>query len=99
MLRLLRPGGRGLLVSDLVSSDTAPELLTGVSHGPELLVKLVAAQNFFTGLNPFIVESLLKQDPILAPLVGKVALHSPWVWRISAARAYLVFAVTFQRKS
>jgi hypothetical protein len=98
MLRLLRPGGRGIFVSDMVSSDTAPEITSVAPTAlAALMARLVGAKNFFTGLNPFVIEGLLKQDPRLAPAVAQSAFHLPWVWQLGAARSYLTFAISFQR--
>src|SRR5204862_7705623 len=98
MLRLLRTGGRGGFVSDMVSSDTAPEITSVAPTAlAELMARLVAAKNFFTGLNPFVIEGLLMQDPRLAPAVARSAFHLPWLWQLGATRSYLTFAVSFQR--
>jgi hypothetical protein len=98
MLRLLRAGGRGVLVSDMVSSDTVPQLSSAQpTELPGLMTKLVATKNFFTGLNPFVIERLLKQDPGLAPLVARSAFHPPWIWQLAPTRAYLTFAISFLR--
>lgn len=98
MLRLLRAGGRGVLVSDMVSSDTVPELSSAEPADlPVLMTRLVAERNFFTGLNPFVIERLLKEDPGLAPSVARSAFHSPWIWQLGPTRAYLTFAISFQR--
>jgi hypothetical protein len=94
----LREGGLGVLVSDLVSSDTVPGL---AGTPPELLSRrmreLVAQKNFFTGLNPFLVKASLETEAGLAELCGDVVLHEPWLWDIASGRSYLVFAVSFRR--
>jgi hypothetical protein len=99
LLQLLRPGGRGVLISDMVSSDTAPELNHAAPQElPELMAKLVSRKNFFTGINPFVIDGLLKQHPLLAPLVARSAFHRPWLWQLTPSRAYLTFALSFQRR-
>ena len=98
MLILLRTGGRGVLVSDMVSSDSAPSLLSAPAQGlPKLMAQLVADKNFFTGLNPFALAALLKSDPQLAPLIARVVWHAPWLWQLAARRVYLTIACSFQR--
>ena len=99
LLQLLRVGGRGVLISDMVSSDTAPNLAATEPQAlPVLMARLVAAKNFFTGLNPFVIEGLIKQHPSLAPLVARTALHPPWLWQLGSSRSYLTFAMSFQRR-
>lgn len=96
--RSLRRGGVGVVVSDMVSSDTVPALHavpTGALRGR--MEALVRARNFFTGANPFLLAAALKREPDLAPLVEDVELCDPWLWQISPRRCYLVFAVRFRR--
>jgi SAM-dependent methyltransferase len=100
LARSLRPGGVGLLVSDMVSSDTDPGLAAAAPG--DLVVRmerLVRAGNFFTGTNPFVVANELARDAELAALARDVRLHAPWVWRIAERRHYLVFAVSFRRSA
>jgi hypothetical protein len=96
--RSLRRDGLGVIVSDMVSSDTVPDL---AATPPRLLAgrmeALVRARNFFTGANPYVVASALKTDPAIAPLVRDVGLGEPWLWQIAPRRWYLVFAVRFRR--
>ncbi len=94
----LRPGGMMMLVTDFVSSDTCPELLTidertvpAAAHG------WLNAGNFFTGLNPAVLRQSLLNDRDVAPLWRDVRLHAPWRWRISARRAYAVYALEATR--
>jgi hypothetical protein len=97
MINQLRPGGTGLLVTDLVSSDTLPQLLAANELAlPELARTCVQQGNFFTGLNPAVVHALLTTDPDLSPGITDVVMVPPWTWDLGP-RVYLVYAVRFQR--
>jgi hypothetical protein len=97
MINQLRPGGTGLLVTDLVSSDTLPQLLAANELAlPELARTCVQQGNFFTGLNPAVVHALLTTDPDLSPDITDVVMVSPWTWDLGP-RVYLVYAVHFRR--
>jgi hypothetical protein len=95
LIRHLRRGGRALLASDFVSSDTCPALL----DAPENAVESVATAalqdgNFFTGTNPLVVLERLQALGGLK--IGDIHLLRPWRWRISHTRAFLVYALTFR---
>lgn len=95
---LVRPGGQVLLISDLVSTDTAPELAnTCAERLPELMLELVSAHNFFTGMNPYLIAHWLQTDPTITARTTNVKLLPPWIWHVSASRAFLVFALHFTR--
>lgn len=93
LVRLCQPGGRLLLVTDFVSSDTCPDL-TAVAEGelPGFASRQIAASNFFTGLNPFVLRSLLDSDAWLASRLTAPRLTSPWLWQ-HPARTYAVCAL------
>jgi hypothetical protein len=94
---LLAPGGRGVLVTELVSSDTFPELPRIAEEAlPEVLSQLLAERNFFTGVNPMVIKSLLESDP-LREEVCHVELTLPWRWEF-VDRTYAVYALTFMRR-
>lgn len=101
-LRLLlehcRPGGTAILFSEVVSSDTCPELAT-VSDAalPGLLADLLAAQNFFTGLHPGIILQELQSDASIRPLVAGVKPIAPWKWPF-LYRTYAVTAFVARRR-
>jgi hypothetical protein len=98
MARLARPGGVILLVTDFVSSDTAPELAADPTERlDKLAMRLIDARNFFTGANPVALRQELLVDPDLAPLASRVELLSPWLWRL-AHRTYLVSAIRARRR-
>lgn len=97
ILNSVRPGGVGLLITDFVSSDTAPELTNlDDAHLPALAARCLATRNFFTGLNPAVIVDLLKHDPHFAAHVEEVAVTPPWKWDLGP-RSYLVYATRFRR--
>jgi len=94
----LRPGALGILVSDMVSSDTVPGLGDLPPHAlRSAMDALLRAGNFFSGTNPYIVASSFTTEPQLKEMTTDVVLHAPWLWDIAKERSYLVFAVSFRR--
>jgi hypothetical protein len=98
LIELLRPGGQAILISDMVATDTAANLLS-MRHQqlPQEMYRLVEGHNFFTGINPYLIAHQLKNDQQFAAHVTGVELHSPWLWTIAPRRGYLVFAISFVR--
>jgi hypothetical protein len=97
LVRMLVPGGTGVFVSDLVSSDSCPELLT--CHDQEaasLMGTAIRMSNFFTGLNPYAIVQMMGETSALRAQVACVRLHEPWIWPIGR-RAALAYAITFRR--
>lgn len=98
MLDLLAPGGTGLLVCDMISSDSLGELPRVPEHQlPGLVRKLARDGTFFSGLYPDALESVFRTDPALAPRVRDVRLLAPWLWRLGPHRTFLVFGLRFRR--
>jgi hypothetical protein len=98
LTELLTPGGSGVLVTDVVSSDTAPGL--GAVSEEQLygvLVRLINQRNFFHGVNPAALLGALRNDPALAPRVEAVQSLRPWLWNLGP-RTYAVWAATFRRR-
>lgn len=97
--RLIAPGGRGLLVTDFVSSVTCPGLAdAGESELPRLASRLAAEGNFFHGLNPLFLPSLFASDVVLRELTREPQLDGYWLWR-QRARCYALFGLLFHRGS
>ena len=96
MLELTAPGGTAVLVTEVVSSDSCPELL---SVNEENLAKLVrhevAARNFFTGTNPAALQQLLRTEVKLAEQLANVRFTEPWLW-LFLARTYAVYGLTMR---
>lgn len=99
MINLLAPGGVGILFTDFISSLTLPELKDAPDPElPKLAAAAIARRNFFTGVNPAILQQTLEDSQGLGAQVGRVQLVKPWKWHI-ADRVYLVYAAKFQRNS
>ncbi len=94
VISLLHESGRALLVSDMVSSDTCPELRSSPTNLVALMRKVLVQKNFFTGINPLLIDHTLKNTPT----VKDVVLRPPWVWRLGTKRAYLTFGLSFSRR-
>lgn len=98
MAELLAAGGTGVLVSDIVSTDTAPALADAAeTQLPELVARLINERNFFTGANPAVLHRLFVTDPRIQPLVTDVQLSRPWLWRLGS-RSYAVCSLTVRRR-
>lgn len=98
ILQLLKPGGRGILISDLVSSETTPAMTSIDDSGlPQLLAQALAQGNFFSGLHPGVMLQDLKTSPDIAADNESPALTAPWRWQMGP-RTYAVYAVMFRKK-
>ncbi len=100
LVALTRPGGRALLVTDVVSSETLPlEPARFPLHGEALLRDLEQRRALFSGTSPAVARLMLTEDPAFAREVEDVTLHAPWLWRVSRRRTLLVYALGFKRRS
>lgn len=98
LVNLVSVGGTGVLITDLVSSDTCEKLKNiPEEEMPELMRYLLSVRNFFTGVNPFVLGTIMRQDPYISPRVSDVVMKKPWRWSIGPERAYLVCGLTFRR--
>lgn len=98
VLEATRSGGKALLVADIVSTDSCPQLL---SVSPNQLLHVVMAavdrQNFFTGMNPAILHQLLAGNTKLKPLIASFTVGMPWLWNLGP-RGYAVVPFVITRR-
>ncbi|MBI5760495.1 MAG: hypothetical protein HZA46_18425, partial [Planctomycetales bacterium] len=98
LAELCMPGGTVVLVTDVVSSTTCPELPTiPESQLADFVGRQIQQHNFFTGVNPFVLRQLFETDPAVAPLVSDVRLSLPWRWQLGP-RTFAVVALTARRR-
>jgi hypothetical protein len=96
--QLLVPGGRALLITDMVSSDTYPlEELWSQRSPWGLVAELETSGNHLSGTTPKFLRRIVNTDPVIAPLTGLVELETPWLWALSDEETYLVYALRFTR--
>jgi len=92
----LLPGGTALLISDIVSDSTFPDLKQLKIKGNKInsiLQGLVDSKNFFHGTNPFLViQELQKNEDI-----KKVEIEELWKWEWPN-KMYLVYAIEIEKK-
>ena len=97
LAELCAPGGTVVLVTDVVSSTTCPELATILeSQLADFVGRQIQQHNFFTGVNPFVLRQLFETDAAVSPLVSDVRLSLPWRWQLGP-RSYAVVALTARR--
>ena len=98
LLELVGPGGTAVLVAEIVSSATFPDLpQIPEPHLRKTAIQLIEQRNFFTGMNPFVIRALFESDARLAPAVQRVEIVDPWLWNFGP-RVYLVCAFIVRRK-
>jgi len=99
LVQSLRPGGYGLMVIDMVSSGTLPELLAADNDPAtieQLTVKAEQTGNFFHGTKRLAVVQALQGE--FGNAVEHVHLGPPWKWSFYGNRHYIVYSVLFRRK-
>ncbi len=94
LVALTREGGSFALVTDVVSTVSAPHLLTlPPDRLEEAMSDLVASRNFFTGTNPYRICEIVSR----LPGVRDVTIEDPWLWPVTADRSHLTCAVVGRR--
>ena len=97
LVQSLVQGGRGLLIFDFVSSQSLPNLMQiDEGHLNHTLIDAINAKNFFTGLNPFVVQAEMATHADLSGLIRNIRLHPPWRWDIGQ-KQFAVSAISFVR--
>jgi hypothetical protein len=90
------PGGTGLLVFDVLSSQKAPELRALDGASPEALASFVERQEREGGHLEPDPRGLLARLGALGRLVTSPRLTEPWLWNIGA-ETQLVYGLVFSR--
>jgi hypothetical protein len=100
LLRLIRPTGAALLVSDLTSSHFCPLLdeLEPDEDLRSLTLQLAAAFVAYPVCNPLLVRQTLRHDEELAATCRSPTLGEPWLWTGPKALRYLVYPIVLRRK-
>jgi hypothetical protein len=99
MVRLLRPGGTGVFVSDTSTSKLYPALEELFArHSPaDLLARLEASNSVFLGTRSSTILTALASDPEVAASSEAGELQEPWLWRMGPL-VLLAYAIVFKRR-
>lgn len=92
-------GGTGILVTDVVSSNTFPieELLP--ERDPVAILKhLDTTNNVLSGTENSFIRRILTKDDVIAPLIEPPRMVPPWLWRLSDELTLLAYAWVFKRR-
>jgi SAM-dependent methyltransferase len=100
LLRLLTPGGRALLVTDVCSSEIDP--LSGAEPGVDLralMQQLLAAGRAIGVADPVALSAMVREDPTLGRHGELSGPLDAWLWQASPERRFLVYASELVRKT
>ena len=99
MVRLVRPGGTGIFVSDTSTSEMYPPLEERCRKFSPLAVlgRLEETENLLSGTRPSMIFEALTNDVVLGPQVQGPQLLEPWLWRMGKL-VLLVYGVVFKKR-
>lgn len=87
---LLKPGGRGVLAIDLVSSSYRADLLNASPEDArDAMAACVDAGTYFTGLAPIQIKQDVRSDRSIA----MCEITRPWLWHLGPKKVFLVYGV------
>lgn len=99
MAHLAAAGGAAALITDVVSSNTFPALgSVPEATLPGLLSKLARDRNFFHGVNPAALWSVVARDAVLHGELTGPDTVPPWRWDLGP-RLYLVWALRWRKRA
>lgn len=93
MVESLLPGGVGFLFTDVVSSESLPELYT-TNDLKETVKNAIAERNFLHGLNPQVICTVFDAASV-RPKLKSIRITDPWRW-VVPKRIYACFAIIFE---
>ena len=97
LLDLTTAGGRALLITDFVSSDTVPALnQTSPTELAKLMFQCLQTGNFFSGLSPAVMQHDLQTITALVQRCASFQIQPPWQWQLGP-RSFAVYAVDMLR--
>ena len=96
--RLLRPGGRGVMLVDAVSSERAERLAQlGSGEERQALAEWIEQGLHFPGLEPATIARVVSEAAPGAAV--ELDTDRPWVWRLGERKAFVVYACQWTRQN
>ena len=91
LAKAVAPGGRGLLITDVASTDACKHIETvGDAELSRLERRIARRSEYFLEVDPALIEEQLRTDVDLGSRIDSVERTPPWRWRITSQRTYLV---------
>jgi hypothetical protein len=91
MAASLKPGGKGVLAIDLISSEKFPELARVPDDQlTNLMDRFIADGKGYRGLDPASLASAIRGAGF-----DSLNFTRPWLWHLGLRRSFLVYGVTF----
>lgn len=92
---LLKPGGRGVLAIDLVSSSYRPDLMdASPADARDVMMACLDAGKYFTGLAPLQIKQDLRGDAT----IGGCEITQPWLWHLGPRKVFLVYGAILRKR-
>jgi hypothetical protein len=100
LIRMVRPGGTAILITDVVSSDTFAfeERVARGADPLDVLAQIDREDASFTGTSPSFTLEVMTGDTEIAAAIEGPRLVSPWGWRFNDELRYFVYAVVAKKK-
>ncbi|MBX2819423.1 MAG: hypothetical protein KTR29_07070 [Rhodothermaceae bacterium] len=99
MASLMAARGTGVLVTELISSNTCKELFQCPEDRlSELYYQLIEEQRYFQGTNPKTLIPALLEDPFMSSQIAETKLTAPWRWLLGPERSFLAYGFVFRKK-
>lgn len=97
---LARPGGWGLLVTDLASSETVKDLEHAPAEAlPGVMDEVVQSGEVHAGTDPLGIEAALREDRRVDTGIQSIVRHPPWLWRLGPDKVQLTYGISFRTRS
>jgi hypothetical protein len=98
---LTKPGGRALLVTDVLSSTRSARLATlpAETNLLKLLTELMTTEQMIYIARPGLFHLLQREDPLLRRDSTLSAPLAAWLWQNGPSERFLVYAMALDRKA
>jgi len=96
---LTKPGGRALLITDVLSSQRYAPLaeLPPDTNALELLTRVMAAEQMIYSVRPGLFHLLHREDPLLQRQSSLSPPLAAWIWQNGVDEQLLVYAMALDR--
>ena len=98
MSKMVAPGGSGLVVTDMSSSDSAPDVAEcPQARASDLMGAVIRDGSCFTGLSPEAVATALDRASAVNGRIQEQEFSPPWLWQLDEEKRFLVYALSFTK--